>query len=142
MNTKMLKISAILLAVCFVLSGCGGKALFGPTATPTPSLGTIKGTVSVSSGQSLQDITLDLWSATGTGDWKRMDDAHITAKPDGSGAFVFESVPAGTYVIAFMSGSSSSKTPNYFQNASGSIASVDVAAGQNVELGTLHVTGQ
>ena len=108
---------------------------------PTPLLGKIKGTLVNSNGQSIQDITLGLWSATGTGEWKKINDTHIATKPDSSGAFIFDAVPAGTYVIANISSSFSAQMPSFLQDASGNNIPIDVSAGQTIDLGPIQISG-
>jgi hypothetical protein len=109
--------------------------------TPTPSLGKIRGVLLVSGGQSVQKITLGLWITTGTGEWKQMEDAHIETKPDSSGAFLFEDVPPGTYVLAAKFGDSPSSVPTFMKGDDGIVA-IELAAGQTADIGTIPVTEQ
>ena len=145
MNTR--KLLSYLIGSILIVSFSAACNLLQPRATPTPvptatpSLGKIKGVLLVSGRQSVQDTSLGLWITEGTGEWKKMEDAHIETKPDSDGAFLFEDVPPGTYLLAAKFGGSSSQAPDFMKSDDGLIA-IEVAAGQTVDLGTIPVTGQ
>ena len=144
MNTrKSLSVMIGLVLIVLFSAACNllqPRATPTPVPSPTPAAGKIKGVLQVSGGRSVEEISLGLWTAEGTGEWKKMEDAHIETKPDGDGAFLFEDVPPGTYVLAAKFGGSSSQAPTYMKGDDG-ILVIEVGAGQTADLGTIPVAG-
>ena len=103
-----------------------------------PVAGEIKGDLLVNDRHSAQNTSRGLRTAEGTGGWNPAEDADSETKSEGDGAFLFENVPPGTYVLAAKFGSSLYEAPTYMRGDDGIIV-IEVGAGKTADLGTIPV---
>lgn len=129
-----------LMLVTLFVAGCGASpaqptpTLISPTATPTVSLGEIKGQLVSSGGSSVGGRSLGLWKTAcgGSGGFQKMEETGLKTKSDESGAFLFEDVPPGCYTMFV----EISLQKNPLTTGSG-MALIEVLPGETSDLGSI-----
>lgn len=125
-----------LALVMLLVAGCGGESAqpSAATATPSVSVGKIKGALASSGGSDVGGRKLGLWSTSCdvTGGWQKMESTGLETTSDESGAFLFEDVAPGCYTI--MVTISGQGIP---LKAGEGVALVEVVEGQTKDMGSI-----
>jgi hypothetical protein len=147
MNTKqrmmaICSLVASVLAIIFVISGCGPGQLFGPTLTPThiPTTSDVRGAL-VNAATNAPIVTVNHYDpkivlqCNGQGGDKS-NDYYGEGDLDSSGAFLFENVPPADYCILWFDSNGKRAA---LSNKDGEPINIAPKVGEVLDLGTIPV---
>jgi hypothetical protein len=148
MKPKQRILALFIVIMILLISGCGPGQLFGPTVTPiptitpTPSVGAIKGRIIYERPDELSICVCLVLDAGENRKVMVIGNLDTSTRPDRDGYFEIKNIEPGSINLCTQQSQSfldQDPTSYPFMDAKGNVMSIEVLAGQTVDLGEIPV---